>query len=114
MCIRDRYGALAAAMIAQGLGLPGPTPQAIVAAQHKAHPPQLLKDIASEANMAFQVLPVPSGLLLTASMVLAPLSPLHLIPVPAGYSIRAPLCTPQDHATRHTGSGSRISAASSL
>jgi len=85
----EQYGALAAAMIAQGLGLPGPTPQAIVAAQHKAHTRQVLQAIAPESNLAFQVLPLPSGRLPDASMLRALSYPLYIKPVKAAFSILA-------------------------
>ncbi len=64
----EQFGALAAALVAEKLGLPGAAPEAILAAQHKLHARRVLQQVAPEANVAFAELdarygePVPDGL----------------------------------------------------
>ena len=64
----EQFGALAAALVAEELGLPGTTPEAVLAAQHKLHARQVLQSVAPEANLDFAALesvyggPVPAGL----------------------------------------------------
>ena len=52
----EQFGALAAAMVAEKLGLPGATPESILAAQHKLHARQVLQQVAPEANLRFAAL----------------------------------------------------------
>ena len=49
----EQFGALAAALVAERLRLPGAAPEAIVAAQHKLHARRVLDRAAPEANLAF-------------------------------------------------------------
>ncbi len=64
----EQFGALAAALVAEELGLPGTSPESILAAQHKLHARQVLQAVAPEANLDFAPLdavyggPVPEGL----------------------------------------------------
>ncbi len=64
----EQFGALAAALVAEELGLPGTRPEAILAAQHKLHAREVLQRVAPEANLAFTGLdaeyggPIPEGL----------------------------------------------------
>jgi hypothetical protein len=64
----EQFGALAAALVAERLGLAGPRPQAILAAQHKLHARRVLQQVAPEANLGHALLPshhgepVPEGL----------------------------------------------------
>lgn len=50
----EHFGALAAAMVAERLGLPGASPESIVAAQHKLHTRRVLQQIALAASLPFQ------------------------------------------------------------
>ena len=50
----EQFGALAAALVAERLGLPGTTPESILAAQHKLHARQVLQQVAPEANLALR------------------------------------------------------------
>ena len=52
----EQFGALAAALVAEKLGLPGATPESILAAQHKLHARQVLQQVAPEANLRFAAL----------------------------------------------------------
>ncbi len=64
----EQFGALAAALTAEALGLPGTRPEAVLAAQHKLHARQVLQQVAPEANLGFEPLqaaygePIPEGL----------------------------------------------------
>jgi hypothetical protein len=49
----EQYGALAAALVAERLGLPGATPASILAAQHKLHARRVLQQVAPDANLRF-------------------------------------------------------------
>ena len=49
----EQFGALAAALVAEELGLPGTPVLAVLAAQHKLYARQVLQTVAPEANLAF-------------------------------------------------------------
>lgn len=53
----EQFGALAAALLAERLGLPGTDPRAVLACQHKAYCRQRLQQIAPEANVAHWAFP---------------------------------------------------------
>ena len=57
----EQFGALAAALVAEKLGLPGATPESVLAAQHKLHARQVLQAVAPEANVASRELPTQYG-----------------------------------------------------
>lgn len=65
---QEQFGALAAALVAERLGLPGATPESVIAAQHKLHARRVLERVAPEANLRFEALdavyggPVPDGI----------------------------------------------------
>ena len=81
----EQFGALAAALVAERLGLPGTRPEAIVRCQHKTAMRALLEQVAPEANLPSFVLdceygePVPEGLAY----------PLFVKPVKAAFSVLA-------------------------
>jgi hypothetical protein len=52
----EQYGALAAALVAEQLGLPGATPASILAAQHKLHARRVLQQVAPDCNLKFTAL----------------------------------------------------------
>jgi hypothetical protein len=49
----EQFGALAAALVAERLKLPGAAPEAILAAQHKLHARRVLQRVAPEASLDF-------------------------------------------------------------
>ena len=49
----EQFGTLAAALVAERLGLPGATPESILAAQHKLHARRVLAKVAPDANLRF-------------------------------------------------------------
>lgn len=57
----EQFGALAAAMVAGRLGLPGNPPEAVLACQHKLHARRVLQQVAPEANVLFAALEVDYG-----------------------------------------------------
>jgi hypothetical protein len=57
----EQFGALAAALVAEELGLPGATPEAVLAAQHKLYAREVLQRVAPEANVGFASLDVAYG-----------------------------------------------------
>ena len=50
----EQLGALAAALVAERLRLPGASPESLLAAQHKVHARRVLAQVAPEANLAWQ------------------------------------------------------------
>lgn len=57
----EQFGALAAALLAERLHLPGTRPEAVLACQHKLHARRVLQQVCPEANVAFAELPVRYG-----------------------------------------------------
>ena len=57
----EQFGALAAALVAEHLGLPGATSESILAAQHKLHARRVLQAVAPEANINFQAWTCPTA-----------------------------------------------------
>ncbi len=49
----EQFGALAAALVAEEMGLPGAQPEAVLAAQHKLYAREVLQRVAPEANIGF-------------------------------------------------------------
>jgi hypothetical protein len=57
----EQFGALAAALVAERLGLPGNPPEAVLACQHKLHARRVLQQVAPEANVPFAALEAAYG-----------------------------------------------------
>lgn len=57
----EQFGALAAALVAERLGLPGNPPEAVLACQHKLYARQVLQQVAPEANVPFAALEAAYG-----------------------------------------------------
>lgn len=99
----EQFGALAAALVAERLGLPGATPESILAAQHKLHARHVLQQVAPEANLAFAPLraaygdPAPDGLTY----------PCFVKPVKAAFSVLARQVDSRDALHAHTRFGRR-------
>jgi biotin carboxylase len=81
----EQFGALAAALVAEAAGLPGTSPEAVIACQHKLHARRVLQRVCPEANVAFEELdakyggPIPHGLAF----------PRYVKPVKAAFSVLA-------------------------
>ena len=99
----EQFGALAAALVAESLGLPGTRPEAIIAAQHKLHARRVLERVAPEANLRVQPLPaaygddIPDGLPL----------PAFVKPVKAAFSVLARAVRDRAELQAHTRFGWR-------
>ena len=99
----EQFGALAAALVAERLGLPGTSPESILAAQHKLHARQVLQQVAPEANLGFEPLqavyggPVPEDLRY----------PCFVKPVKAAFSVLARQVNSRAELHAHTRFGRR-------
>lgn len=58
---QEHFGALAAALVAEALGVPGTPPESILAAQHKLHARRVLQRVAPEACLRFAELDADYG-----------------------------------------------------
>ena len=100
---QEQFGALAAALVAERLGLPGTRPEAVIAAQHKLHARAVLERVAPEANLRWAPLeacyggPIPEGLAY----------PAFVKPVKAAFSVLAREVAGRDDLHRHTRFGRR-------
>ncbi len=99
----EQFGALAAALTAEALGLPGTRPEAVIAAQHKLYARQVLQRVAPEANIRFEPLqaeygdPIPEGLSY----------PYFVKPVKAAFSVLARAVRSAAELHQHTRFGRR-------
>lgn len=99
----EQFGALGAAMVAERLGLPGATPESILAAQHKLHARRVLQQVVPEANLGFAPLPsaygedIPDGLAY----------PCFAKPVKAAFSVLARRVENRAELQAHTRFGRR-------
>ncbi len=99
----EQFGALAAALVAEKLGLPGATPESILAAQHKLHARRVLQQVLPQANLGFAPLeagygdPAPEGLSY----------PCFVKPVKAAFSVLARRVENRDELQAHTRFGWR-------
>lgn len=99
----EQFGALAAALVAERAGLPGTSPESILAAQHKLHARRVLEQVAPEANLRFAPLlaeygePIPEGLDY----------PSYVKPVKAAFSVLARRVESRAELQRHTRFGRR-------
>lgn len=99
----EQFGTLAAALVAERLGLPGASPASIIAAQHKLHARRVLQQVAPECNVAFAELdacyggPIPDGLSY----------PAFVKPVKAAFSVLARQVDSRAQLHAHTRFGAR-------
>ena len=99
----EQFGALAAALVAEELGLPGATPESVLAAQHKLHARQVLQQVAPEANIAWRSLDVAYGDDIPPGLHY----PAFVKPVKAAFSVLARTVTNRDALQAHTRFGRR-------
>ena len=99
----EQFGALAAALVAEQLGLPGTPVGAILACQHKLHARRVLQQVCPEANIAFADLDaeyggdIPDGLQY----------PAYVKPVKAAFSVLARRVNNRQELVAHTRFGRR-------
>ncbi len=99
----EQFGTLAAALVAEKMHLPGPSPEAVLACQHKLHARRVLQQVAPEANLGFTPLDAAYGDDIPAGLAY----PAFVKPVKAAFSVLAR--TVRDHADlqSHTRFGAR-------
>jgi hypothetical protein len=100
---QEHFGALAAALVAEATGLPGATPESILAAQHKLHARRVLQQVAPEANLGFQPLDAEYGDDIPAGLRY----PAFVKPVKAAFSVLARTVANREQLQAHTRFGRR-------
>lgn len=103
----EQFGALAAALVARELGLPGAPPEAIVAAQHKLHARQVLQQVAPEANLPHAVLDARYGADVPEQLPPGLSWPVYVKPVKAAFSVLARQVANRAELQAHTRFGRR-------
>jgi len=100
---QEHFGAVAAALVAEELGLPGTPVESLLAAQHKLHARRVLQQVAPEANLRFAALEAEYGDDIPPGLAY----PAFVKPVKAAFSVLAR--TVNDHAAlqAHTRFGRR-------
>ncbi len=99
----EQFGALAAALVAEELGLPGTKPEAVLAAQHKLYAREVLQKVAPEANIGFASLDVAYGDDIPHDLSY----PQFVKPVKAAFSVLARDVKSRDELQVHTRFGRR-------
>lgn len=94
----EQFGALTAALVAEKLGLPGTSPESILAAQHKLHARRVLAQVAPEASVAADALPARWGDPIPEGLVY----PRFAKPVKAAFSIAARQVDSREALQAHT------------
>jgi hypothetical protein len=97
----EQFGALAAALLAERMGWPGASVNAVLACQHKLHARHVLQKVCPEANCAFQILPARYGE--PAPHCLS--YPLFVKPVKAAFSVLARNVAGREELHAHTRFG---------
>ncbi len=93
----EQFGALAAALVAQRLGLPGADPQALLRAQHKYEARRRLREVAPELCPAFELIPYT----LSPEQARALRYPMFVKPVKATFSVLARRCDTAEELIAH-------------
>ena len=99
----EQFGALGAALVAERMGLPGATPESILAAQHKLHARRVLQQVAPEANLDSVELPTQYGEPIPPGLPY----PSFVKPVKAAFSVLARRVQSQAELQAHTRFGRR-------
>jgi biotin carboxylase len=103
----EQFGALAAALVAEQLGLPGTATKAVLAAQHKLVARQVLQTVAPEANLKFAALDVAYGGDIPFALPAGLSYPAFVKPVKAAFSVLARQVNNRDELQAHTRFGCR-------
>lgn len=99
----EQFGALAAALVAERLGLPGTPVDAILACQHKLHARRVLAEVCPEASIPFADLDTAYGGDIPEDLAY----PLYVKPVKAAFSVLARRVDHRDQLVSHTRFGRR-------
>lgn len=99
----EQFGALAAALVAERMGLPGASVESVLAAQHKLHARRVLAQVAPEASLPFAELDVDYGAPIPAGLHY----PMFVKPVKAAFSVLARQVDSHAELQAHTRFGAR-------
>lgn len=99
----EQFGALAAALVAKALDLPGTDPLAVLAVQHKLHARRVLQRVAPEANLGFAELESDYGADIPPDLAY----PAFVKPVKAAFSVLARHVASRAELQSHTRFGRR-------
>jgi len=99
----EQFGALAAALVAERLGLPGTSVEAVLACQHKLHARRVLAQVCPEASLPFDDLDAAYGGAIPPGLSY----PAYVKPVKAAFSVLARRVNNQEELVRHTRFGRR-------
>ena len=99
----EQFGALAAALVAEQLGLPGTPVTAVLACQHKLHARRVLAQVCPEASLPFAELDAQYGAAIPAGLHY----PAYAKPVKAAFSVLARRVANREELQRHTRFGHR-------
>ncbi len=99
----EQFGALAAALVAEKLGLPGTPVNAILACQHKLHARRVLAQVCPDANVPFQDLDAQYGGAIPDGLHY----PAYVKPIKAAFSVLARHVANRDELHQHTRFGRR-------
>lgn len=97
----EQFGALAAALLAEKLNLPGTKPEAVLRCQHKLVMRQLLDKVAPQANLAYYLLPAEYGELPPDHLHY----PMFVKPIKAAFSVLAKRVESREELIAHTRFG---------
>ncbi|MEY8874868.1 MAG: acetyl-CoA carboxylase biotin carboxylase subunit family protein [Leptothrix sp. (in: b-proteobacteria)] len=103
MSQQEHFGALAAALVAEELGLPGTAPTAILAAQHKLHARRVLQQVCPEACLPFDLIDCEYGGTIPEGIAY----PRYVKPVKAAFSVLARQVHSRAELQQHTRFGWR-------
>jgi biotin carboxylase len=99
----EQFGALAAALVAERLALPGTPVEAVLACQHKLHARRVLERVCPEANLPFEELRCEYGGTIPQGLAY----PAYVKPVKAAFSVLAREVANRDALIAHTRFGRR-------
>ncbi|MEY3475095.1 MAG: hypothetical protein RL087_1553 [Pseudomonadota bacterium] len=98
---QEHFGAVAAALVAEALRLPGTPVESLLAAQHKLHARRVLQQVAPEANLGFTALDARYGDDIPESLAY----PAFVKPVKAAFSVLARTVDSREALQAHTRFG---------
>ena len=103
----EQFGALAAALVAEQLGLPGTAPEAVLAAQHKLHARRVMRQVVPEASVDFAELDADYGAEVPQRLPGGLHYPAYVKPVKAAFSVLAREVSGHAELHAHTRFGRR-------
>ncbi len=99
----EQFGALAAALVAERLGLPGTRVEAVLACQHKLHARRVMDAACPEANLAYRRLDAEYGADIPDGLAY----PSYVKPIKAAFSVLARVVRDRAQLQAHTRFGAR-------